>query len=112
MEDFFKQEIIHDSFPLSPVPNTKSNDVAYVIINKYYIYTGYTDLTGRFPMRSSRGNQYILVGYYYDGNYIYSKTVKDRKVATLIAAWEQVHDMFAKAGVIQNTYVIDNEISK
>ena len=63
-------------------------------------------------MRSSRGNQYILVGYHFDGNCIYGKAVKDRKAATLTAAWEQLHGIFAKSGAAPNTYVMDNEIPK
>ena len=85
--------------------------MAYVIINKNDICTAYTDLTGRFPMRSSRGNQYILVGYHYDGNCIYGTSIKDRKASTLTTAWEQLHKMFARAGAAPNTYVMDNEIS-
>ena len=45
-----------DSFPSSPTPNKKPHQVAY------------QDLTGRFPVRSSRGNEYILVGYHFDVN--------------------------------------------
>jgi hypothetical protein len=30
----------------------------------------YTDLTGRFPLRSSKGNWYVMVVYLYDFNYI------------------------------------------
>ena len=85
--------------------------MAYVIINKNDICTAYTDLTGRFPMRSSRGNQYILLKYHYDGNCIYGTAIKDRKASTLTTAWEQLHKMFARAGAAPNTYVMDNEIS-
>ena len=28
------------------------------------------DLTGKFPRKSSRGNEYLLIGYNYDTNYI------------------------------------------
>ena len=63
-------------------------------------------------MRSSRGNQYILVGYHFDGNCVYGTAVKDRKAATLIAAQEQFRDIFLKAGAVPNMYVMDNEISK
>ena len=107
MEEVLKQEIMSNSFPPSPVPNIKSNDVAYAIIDKIDICTDYTDLAGRFSMRSSRCNQYILVGYHFDGNCIYGKAVKDRKAATLIAAWKQLHDIFAKSGAAPNTYVMD-----
>ena len=63
-------------------------------------------------MRWSKGNQYILVGYHYDGNCILEKSIKDRKSGTFTAAWQSLHDIFAKAGVAPNTYVMDNEISE
>ena len=85
--------------------------MAYMLIDRKELSTAYTDLTGRFPVRSSRGNQYILIGYHYDANCIHGIAVKDRKAATLTAAWQSLHDMFAKAGVAPNTYVMDNEIS-
>jgi hypothetical protein len=30
----------------------------------------YTDLTGKFPVRSSKGNSYVMVCYLYDCNYV------------------------------------------
>ena len=44
------------------------------------------DLTGRFPKWSSHKNEYILVGYYYDGNYIHSILVKDQRGSTIAEA--------------------------
>ena len=38
----------------------------------------YTDQTGRFPVRSSAGNQYILVLYDYDSNAILAEAHKER----------------------------------
>ena len=38
----------------------------------------YTDQTGRFPVRSSTGNQYIMILYDYDSNAIMSEALKTR----------------------------------
>ena len=70
------------------------------------------DLTGRFPKRSSQGNQYILVGYHYDANYIIGMPVKNRQGATVAEAWQNIHDTFKLAGIPPNTYVLDNETSQ
>ena len=110
-EQVCHQELDEDNFPASPIPNIKSNDVAYMLIDRKELSTAYTDLTGRFPMRSSRGNQYILIGYHYDANCIHGIAIKNRKSATLTAAWQSLHDTFTKAGAAPNTYVMDNEIS-
>ena len=111
LEQVFQEELDDDTFQQSPSPNIKTNNVAYILINKKELSTAYMDLTGRFLMRSSRGNQYILVGYHFDANCIHGIATKDRTATTLTADWQTLHDLFAKAGVAPNTYVMDNEIS-
>ena len=103
MEDALKDDIFQDSFPISPVPTQKTNDVAYMVVNIGELSTAYTDLTGQFPSRSSRENIYILVGYHYDANCILVIAVKDRKASTLTNAWKSLHAKFAKAGAAPNT---------
>ena len=111
LEDVLQREIDEDSFPVSPSPNIKIHDVAYMIINREDISVAYTNLTGRFPCKSSRGNEYILVAYYYDGNCIISEDLKNRKAATITKAWQKIHGMFTQVGTVPNTYVMDNDIS-
>jgi hypothetical protein len=62
MEEALLQEIGQDNFPASYTPNVRCNQVAYSIISKEDCCTAYTDLTGRFPQKSSQGNQYLLIG--------------------------------------------------
>ena len=59
-----------DYFPTPPTPNIRQNHVCYTIIEPDTTPTAFIDLTGKFPKRSSRGHQYIMVGYHYDGNCI------------------------------------------
>ena len=47
---------------------------------------GYIDITGRFPFRSLRGNQYILVAYHVDANAIYGQPMKNRESDSIIEA--------------------------
>ena len=78
----------HDSedyFPSSPQPNNKSKEVCYAVYESNDI-VGYMDLMGCFPKISSSGNQYILVGYNYDGNYIYAEPIKNRRGHTITQA--------------------------
>ena len=100
-----------DYFPPSPNPNVKSKEVCYATYEANEI-AGYTDLTGRFPKTSSSGNQYILVGYNYDGNYIHADPIKNRRGHTITQAWISMHTMFKKAAAAPTIYVMDNEISK
>jgi hypothetical protein len=46
-----------------------------VIVDQVQLYT---NLTGRFPVRSSRGNSYIMVCYIYDCNYVKVIPMKSR----------------------------------
>ena len=59
--------------------------------------------TGRFPYKSSRGNEYILIGYHFDSNAIYGVPLKNRQAATITKVWKQVHNKFQVAGAAPNT---------
>ena len=71
----------------------------------------YADLTGRFPYKSSRGNQYILVFYNYDANYINAIAVKSRQASELKNAFVSHTDTLQRSGIVPTMYILDNEIS-
>ena len=48
IQEVLQQELDEDSFPNSPTPNLKTNDVGYMVIDRNELGTAYTDLTGRF----------------------------------------------------------------
>jgi hypothetical protein len=54
-----------------PTPDTdlgtKTHLVYAVLVDQGQLYT---DLTGKFPVRSSKGNSYVMVCYVYDCNYV------------------------------------------
>ena len=77
IQDVLLQELDNDSFPTSQNPNVKTNNVAYMIIDQDELSTAYTDLVGQFPCRSSSGNNYMMVAYHYDGNYIVGRALKN-----------------------------------
>ena len=71
----------------------------------------YTDLTGRFPVQSSRGNNYILVCYSYDGNTILAEPLKNRSAPEMIRVWKKVNNTLASAGIEPKISILNNEIS-
>ena len=71
-----ENDITADTFPISPTPNIKENHVIYTLIESSSKGMGYIDLMGRFPFRSAKGNQYIMVAYHYDANAIIGKAIK------------------------------------
>ena len=109
-KDVLEQDILCDYFPSSPSPNEKTNEVIHAIVDLEDL-VAYGDLTGKFPYKSSRGNQYILVTYHYDGNNIRGVALKNREAATITNAYSLMNDYFAQAGVEPKTWVLDNEFS-
>ena len=59
-----------DYFPTPDAPNVKTYESAASLIPFSSTTTAYQDLTGRFPHKSSRGNEYLLVVYDFDSNTI------------------------------------------
>ena len=94
-----------------PPPNTKTNAVAYLLINTYDVSTGYIDLTSRFSRTSSRGNEYILVSYHHDENTTLATALKDRTAASITKAWATMHGKFKLSGAVPMIYILDNEKS-
>jgi hypothetical protein len=46
----------------------------------------YTDLTGKFPVRSRKGNCYVILCYIYDCNYIKVVPMKSRSASEWVKA--------------------------
>lgn len=71
----------------------------------------YTDLTGRFPFQSSRGNNYLFILYDYDANAILAEPIKNRNVSTIKQAWTKIHSRLKMSGNKPELYIMDNECS-
>ena len=99
-----------DSFPSSPVPNSKINKVAYITIDKKEGCTAYTDIKEKLPQKSSWGNQYILIGYHYDVNCILAEPMCNRTSTLIKNTWSKIHYIFSQVGAATCAYVMDNEI--
>jgi hypothetical protein len=68
----------------------KRTNSVYAATHKLEGHT-YTDLTGRFPTRSSRGYKYILVLYDYDSNNIQAEPMKSRSDAEAIRTYTKIY---------------------
>ena len=71
-----------------------------------------TDQTGRFPIVSDKGNQYIMVLYNYDSNAILATACKSRTGPDLVAAYDELHKRLIKAGIVPVIQRLDNEVSE
>jgi hypothetical protein len=71
----------------------------------------HSDLTGRFPVQSSKGNNYILVVYDYDSNAILSEPMKRRTDAEMLRAYGVIYDVLVSRGMRPKLQRLDNEAS-
>ena len=105
----FQPENDSDYFP------TKENSTK-TLFSKLLPYTpkelAYGDLTGRFPFKSSRGNEYIYIVYDYDSNAILAEAIPNRQAKTITDAWNKIYKRLTKNGPSFNHFILDNEISE
>jgi hypothetical protein len=71
----------------------------------------YTDLTGNFPARSSKGNNVLMVCYSYDANYIRPITMKSKSGAEWVRTFGTVFNEMISKGFKQKLQTMDNEAS-
>jgi hypothetical protein len=71
----------------------------------------YTDLTGKFPVRSSKRNSYVMVCYIYDCNYVKVIPMKSRSTSEWVKAYDSVHQELKVKGFKPKLQTLDNEAS-
>jgi hypothetical protein len=69
----------------------------------------YTDPIGKFLVPSVSGNQYILVVYEYDSNYIHAEPMIDRTGPSIIAAYQRIIVFLQSRGFKTLLQRLDNE---
>ena len=103
-----------DYFP--PHTAVKNYELYAKIVNAHPTSThlkekAYSDLTGRFPHMSSRGNQYLFVLYDYDSNAILSRAIKSRQGKVIADAYTSCYKELTQHGHEVKLFVLDNECS-
>ncbi len=84
-----------------------------VMATTFSVPTGkiFTDQTGRFPVQSSRGYNYIFVLYDYDSNAILTKPLKSRSSNSIVTAFLATIQHLTKRGLVPTLHILDNEAS-
>ena len=70
-------EFEEDSSFYSVTETVNTHELCVTIILFNFKKKGFSDLTGTFPKKSSRGNLYVMVLYDYDSNAILAEPIKD-----------------------------------
>jgi hypothetical protein len=63
----------------------------------------YSDLTGRFPLRSSKGNWYVMVVYSFDCNYINPVEIKSKSAYEWLKAFGGIFQELTSCGFKKNS---------
>ena len=71
----------------------------------------YSDLTGRFPVQSNRGANYILVVYKYDSNAILVRPLRNRTAPEIKSVFQNVVHYLTVRGLRPRLHTLDNEAS-
>jgi hypothetical protein len=86
------------------IPTAKEHDIfiKVYLVEEEANNTGYTNQPGRFPKKSSKGNQYILVLSHPDSNTILQAAMKNRMSGEMIRVYQALIDCVHSAGMRQN----------
>jgi hypothetical protein len=87
---------------------TKTHLVYAVLVDQGQLYT---DLTGKFPVRSSKGNSYVMVCYVYDCNYVEFIPMKSLSASEWVKAYDTIHQEITVKGFKPKLQTLDNEAS-
>jgi hypothetical protein len=85
---------------------TNTHLVYAVVVDQGQLYT---DLTGKFPVRSSKGNSYVMVCYIYDCNNVKVIPMKLRSASEWFKAYDSVHHELTVKGFKPKLQTFDNE---
>jgi hypothetical protein len=87
---------------------TKNYLVYAVLVDQGQVYT---DLTGKFPVRSSKGNWYVMVCYVFDCNYVKVVPMKSSSASEWVKAYDLIHQELTSKGFKPKLQTLDNEAS-
>jgi hypothetical protein len=86
----------------------KTHLVYAVVVDQGQLYT---DLTGTFPVRSSKGNSYMMVCNIYDCNYVKVIPMKSSSALERVKAYDSVQQELTIKGFKPKLQTLDNEAS-
>jgi hypothetical protein len=87
---------------------TKTHLVYAVLVDQGQLYT---NLTGKFLVRSSKGNWYLMVCYVFNCNYVKVVPMKPRSASEWVKAYDHIHQELTAKGFKPKLQTLDNEAS-
>jgi hypothetical protein len=74
---------------------SKTHLVYAIVVDQGQLYT---DLTGKFPVISRKGNSYVIVYYVYDCNYVKFIPMKSRSASEWVKSYDTIHQELTVKG--------------
>jgi hypothetical protein len=99
--------IAQDDEDITPLGSEEKTHIVFeVVLDHGQVYT---DLTGAFPTRSSKGNNVLMICYSYDANYIHPIVMKSKSGAEWDRAFGVVFEEMTAKGFKPKLQTMDNE---
>jgi hypothetical protein len=71
----------------------------------------YSDITGKFPVRSSKGKWYIMICYVFDCNYVQVIPMKSRSASEWVKSYDLIHQEVTSKGFKPKLQTLYNDAS-
>jgi hypothetical protein len=94
---------------VTPFGTGKKKHLVYAVVIDQGQF--FTDLTGRFPVRSSKGNWYVMVVYSFDCNYINPVVMKSKSASEWLKAFGGIFQELTSSGFKPKLQTMDNDAS-
>lgn len=89
-----------------------TDGLAATVITWKQLSKTYSDQTGRFPVQSSSGNNYIFILYHFNSNGILAQPIKNRSATEILQAWKKCFDILKGKNLHPDLHILDNECSQ
>ena len=104
---------VDDMNPPQQICNANKNEMfVYAALADNINGVMYSDLTGRLPVESYWGIQYIVIAYIYDENVIILRPMKNRTDACMVSVFKDIYEYLKERKFKPKLHVMDNECSK
>ena len=106
------RKCVSDMSPAKQICSAEEDEIYCIaVIGNRNENTIYSDLTGRFPVQSYEGMQYIFVAYVYKINTILMHPMKLRADPAMVTAFTSIYNKLAATSHQPKHHVLDNECS-
>ena len=102
---------LHKETPPTPIPTRTHTIYAATLDPKQPTGNSFSDLTGRFPIQSNHGANYIFMLYDYDSNAILVRPLRNRSAHEIQRVFTSVHAYLVTRGLRPRLHTLDNEAS-